>query len=80
MIKGYLRPSCLSQDLYHNVLCVDDSLEIGKLLILVVARLARNIINAVKDLHANNGVDIEEENEQWHETEYDGQYLEDYSK
>jgi hypothetical protein len=42
---------------------VDDGLEVGKLLILIITRIARGIVDAVEDLHADYGVDVEEEKE-----------------
>lgn len=71
VIEGYLRPACLCEDLHQDILCAYEALEVAKLLILIIIAASGHVVNVVKDLDANNSVDIEEKDEKWHEAKYD---------
>lgn len=61
MVKGYLRPSCLSQDLHHYVLRMDEWFEIRELPILVVVWWSTCGIEIIEYLHSDDAKDIKEE-------------------
>lgn len=70
VVEGYLRPSSLSEDLNQYVLSIYEALEVAELLVLIVVYAPRHVVNIVKNLNADDGVNIEEEDEERHESEY----------
>lgn len=67
VIKGDLWPSCLSQHHNHYVLRMNEACKVGELLILIVRRRTNCIIEIIKELHANNTIDVKEKEKKGHE-------------
>ena len=63
--------------MHQDVLCVYKAFKVAELLVLVVAFIPRHAVNVVKDLDADDGIDIEEEDEERHEAEDDRHDLKD---
>ena len=71
MVVSDLRPSGLSEDLHHYVLGMYKVLEVPELLVLVVVRHSKGIVEVIEDLHAHDAVDVKEEDEEGHEANDD---------
>lgn len=76
VVKGELRPSCLSQHHDHYVLWMNETCKVRELLILIVGRKASSIIEIIEEFHTNNTVYVEEEEEEGHEPYNDWQNFE----
>lgn len=63
VIKSYIRPSSLSQNLHHDVLWVNEGIEVRKLDLIVVLSIIINlvILGVIKDLHSQDTEHKEEE-------------------
>ena len=68
MVIGYLRPSSLGKYLHHYILSMNKALEVSELLVLVVVGHSQGIVEIVENLHADDGVNIEKEDKERHET------------
>lgn len=76
VIEGHRGPPRLGQNLHHVFHRIHQRFEIGELLVLVVGGVAAGRVEVVEELHAQDRVYVEDEDEQGHEAQDDRQYLE----
>lgn len=48
---------------------MNEALEVGKLLVLVVQRRSNSVIEVIEKFHAKNTINVKEEEEKWHESD-----------
>jgi hypothetical protein len=78
---GDIGPAALGQDLHHDVLRVDEGLEVGVLVELVVAFIGiDDLFGGVEELHADDAEDEEDEGEKMEKFNYYRHYLEESSE
>lgn len=48
---------------------MNEALEVGKLLVLVVQRRSNSVIEVIEKFHAKNTINVKEEEKKWHESD-----------
>ena len=76
IIIGVVSPPSLSQDLHHQILRVQEGIEVRELNLIAVASPISNcvVLGVIKDFHADDSEDIEDEGEKKEELADHGHY------